>query len=81
MSVDIRVSYESDGELLAVTERLADLPLKISAKEYTSGRFRRVYLRGEALEGGAKAAERISPCPPAKAAGRAVATPQATPEN
>lgn len=63
MSVDIRVSYESDGELLAVTERLADLPLKISAKEYTSGRFRRVYLRGEALEGGAKAAERISPLP------------------
>lgn len=45
----IQVSYEEDRELLAVTERLRDLPLKISGKEYKSGRFRRCYLRTKDL--------------------------------
>lgn len=48
MSVNIRVSYERDGELLEITERLRDLPLRISRKAYESGGFKRVYLRSVA---------------------------------
>ena len=41
----IQISYTNDKELLMVTERLADLPLKVSRKVYKSGRFKRAYLR------------------------------------
>ena len=51
MSVKIEVSYERDEELLAVTDRLKDLALRVSNKEYQTGRYRRVYLSGEALRG------------------------------
>ena len=51
MSVKIEVSYERDEELLAVTDRLKDLALRVSKKEYRTGRYCRVYLWGEALRG------------------------------
>ena len=41
----ISVSYECDDELLAVTERLHDLPLRVSKKTYIAGRYKRVYLK------------------------------------
>lgn len=47
MSVSIQVSYQHDHELIAITRRLEDLPLRVSKKEYKTGKFRRVYLRGE----------------------------------
>lgn len=45
MSVSIQISYSDDRELKAVTDRLKDLHLKPSRKEYKSGKFRRCYLR------------------------------------
>lgn len=50
MSVRIEVSYERDAELMAVTERLSDLPLKVSNKAYQTGKFKRVYLQGNVPE-------------------------------
>ena len=48
MSVSIEVCFEHDVELLAVTERLRDLPLKVSKRYHAPGaRFKRVYLKGE----------------------------------
>lgn len=47
MSMVIQISYQNDAELLAVTERLHDLPLKVSRKAYKNGKFKRVYLRTE----------------------------------
>lgn len=44
--LQIKVSYDSDRELLAVTRRLEDLDLKVSKKPYESGGHRRVYMRG-----------------------------------
>ena len=55
MSVKIEVSYEHDGELIAVTDRLKDLPLKVSNKAYQTGRFKRVYLQGNVPEDERKA--------------------------
>lgn len=52
MSVKIEVSYERDAELIAVTDRLADLPLRVSRKAYQTGRFKRVYLQGSVPEDG-----------------------------
>ena len=52
MSVSIEVSFEHEAELLAVTERLHDLPLRVSKCYQKPGaRFRRVYLLGEAVTG------------------------------
>lgn len=50
MSMMIQVSYEEERELLAVTERLRDLPLKVSRKAYQSGKYKRVYLRSDDAE-------------------------------
>lgn len=44
--LQIKVSYDHDAELMAVTKRLADLDLRISKKPYESGGHRRVYMRG-----------------------------------
>ena len=45
--LQIKVSYDHDAELMAVTQRLEDLNLQISKKSYESGNgHRRVYLRG-----------------------------------
>lgn len=50
MSMMIQVSYEEERELLAVTERLRDLPLKVSRKAYQSGKCKRVYFRSDDAE-------------------------------
>ena len=51
MSVSVEISYEQDVELMAITGRLSDLPLKVSRKPYhkPGARFKRVYLKGETL--------------------------------
>ena len=59
MSVKIEVSYEHDGELIAITERLKDLPLKASNKAYQTGRFKRVYLQGNVPEDEPKAIQKL----------------------
>lgn len=46
MSMVIQVSYSDDKELLQVTERLEDLPLKVS-KPLQTGKYKRVYLKTE----------------------------------
>lgn len=45
--LQIKVSYDNDHELMALTRRLEDLNLQISKKSYESGNgHRRVYMRG-----------------------------------
>lgn len=60
MSVRIEVSYERDAELMAVTERLSDLPLKVSNKAYQTGKFKRVYLQGNVPEDERKADQNMT---------------------
>lgn len=45
MSVCIEVSYMDDSELSLILDRLEDLPLTVSTKQYKSGKFKRCYLR------------------------------------
>ena len=44
MSIQIRISYETDEELSAVIDRLKDLGLRVSTAPQ-SGRYKRAYLR------------------------------------
>ena len=60
MSVKVEVSYERDAELIAVTDRLKDLPLKVSRKAYQTGRFKRVYLQGNVSEDERKADQKLT---------------------
>ena len=44
MSVKITVSYQKDKEREMIMDRLEDLALSVSNKEYPSGEYRRIYL-------------------------------------
>ena len=45
MGVFIEVSYQDSAELNLILDRLHDLNLTVSTKEYKSGKFKRCYLR------------------------------------
>ena len=45
MGVFIEVSYQDTAELGLILDRLNDLNLTVSTKEYKSGKFKRCYLR------------------------------------
>lgn len=47
MSVFIEVSFQDYDELSLILDRLEDLNLTVSTKEYKSGKFRRCYLRAK----------------------------------
>lgn len=47
MSVMIEISYQRDEELTLILDRLEDLPLTVSSKEYQTGKYRRCYLRSK----------------------------------
>ena len=55
--LSIKVSYDRDAELLAVTERLKDLPLRISKRPYESGGHRRVYMKGDVKDASGSGSE------------------------
>lgn len=47
MSVVIEVSYQHDEELTLILDRLEDLSMTVSNRDYKAGRFRRCYLKSK----------------------------------
>ena len=45
MSVVICVSYQTDKEISEILERLKDLNLRATQRNYHDGQYRRIYLR------------------------------------